>query len=81
MNLPERKFKIKIINMLMEVQKDIQELRNEFWVEIQLLKSTVEGIKRLDTVQEMINEIEIREEHTKKLKHRQKKGSLTMKEY
>ena len=30
MTLPEREFKIKIINMLMEVQKDIQELRNEF---------------------------------------------------
>ena len=29
-NLPEREFKIKIINMLMEVQKNIQELRNEF---------------------------------------------------
>ena len=32
--LPEREFKIKIINMLMEVQKDIQELRNEFRSEI-----------------------------------------------
>ena len=29
-NLPVREFKIKIINMLMEVQKNIQELRNEF---------------------------------------------------
>ena len=28
--IPEREFKIKIINMLMEVRKDIQELRNEF---------------------------------------------------
>ena len=45
MNLPEREFKIKIINMLIEVQKDIQELRNEFQLEIQWLKSTVEGIK------------------------------------
>ena len=43
MTLPEREFKIKIINMLMEVQKDIQELRNEFQSEIQLLKSTLEG--------------------------------------
>ena len=49
--LPEREFKIKMINMLMEVQKDIQELRNEFRSEIQSLKSTMEGIKsRLDTV-------------------------------
>ena len=30
MTLPEREFKIKIINMQMEEQKDIQELRNEF---------------------------------------------------
>ena len=46
----------------MEVRKDIQELRNEFRSEIQLLKSTMEGIKsRLDTVEEMVNEIETRE--------------------
>ena len=35
MTLPEREFKIKIINMLMVVQKDIQELRNKFQLEIQ----------------------------------------------
>ena len=29
-NLPEREFKIRIINMLMEAQKNIQELRNKF---------------------------------------------------
>ena len=47
--LPERELKIKIINILMEVRKDIQELRNEFRSESQLLKSTMEGIKsRLD---------------------------------
>ena len=61
--LPEREFKIKIINILMEVQKDIQELRNEFRSEIQSLKSMMEGIKsRLDMVEETINEIEAREE-------------------
>ena len=32
--LPETEFKIKIINILMEVRKDIQELRNEFRSEI-----------------------------------------------
>ena len=63
MTLPEREFKIKIINILMEVRKDIQELRNEFRSEIQSLKSTMEGSKsRLDTVEETINEIETREE-------------------
>ena len=30
MNLPKREFKIKIINMLMEVQKNIQDLTDEF---------------------------------------------------
>ena len=33
--LPEMEFKIKIINILKEVEKDIQELRNEFRSEIQ----------------------------------------------
>ena len=53
MNLPEREFKIKIINILIEVRKDIQELRNEFRSEIQSLKSMMKGIKsRLDMVEE-----------------------------
>ena len=54
--------------MLMEVQKNIQELRNEFKLEIQSLrnsisemKHTMEGFKsRLDIVEEMVNGIEIR---------------------
>ena len=41
-NLPEREFKIKIINMLMEVQKNIQELRNKFKLEIPLRNSISE---------------------------------------
>ena len=65
-NPPERGFKIKIMNMLMKVQKNIQELRNKFRTEIQLLKNTMEGIKsRLYKVGVMINEIEIREEEYK----------------
>ena len=72
-NLPEREYKIKIINMLMEVQKNIQELRDEFRMEMQLLsnsisemKHTMEGFKnRLDIVEEMVNGIEIREEEYK----------------
>ena len=56
--LSEREFKIRTINMLMEVRKDIQELRNEFQSEIQSFRSTMEGIKsRLDMVEETINEI------------------------
>ena len=47
--------------MIMEVWKDIQELRNEFRLEIQSLKNTMEGIKsRLDMVEETISEIETR---------------------
>ena len=66
MTLPEKEFKIKITNILMEVQKDIQELRNEFRSEIQSLKNMMDGIKsRLDTVEETINEIETREEEYK----------------
>ena len=72
--LPEREFKVKIINMLMEVQKDIQELRNEFRSEIQLLKSTVEGIKcRLVIVEETINEIGTREEEYKEAEAQREK--------
>ena len=44
-NLPEREFKIKIINMLMEVQKNIQELRDEFRTEIQSLRNSISEIK------------------------------------
>ena len=69
-NLPEKDFKIKIIKMLTELQKNIQELRDEFRIEIQSLRNsisemqhTMEGFKsRLDVVEEMVNGIEIREE-------------------
>ena len=72
--LPERKFKIKIINILMQVGKDIQELRNEFRPEIQSLKSMMEGIKsRLDMVEETINEIETREEEYKEAEAQREK--------
>jgi len=72
--LPEREFKIKIINILMEVRKDIQELRNEFRSEIQSLKNMMEGIKsRLDMVEETINEIETREEEYKEAEAQREK--------
>ena len=79
MTLPEREFKIKIINILMEVWKDIQELRNEFRSEIQSLKSTstMEGIKsRLYMVEETINEIETREEEYKEAEAQREKKDL-----
>ena len=72
--LPEREFKIKIINIIMEVQKDIQELRNEFRSEIQSLKSMMEGTKSwLDMVEEKVNEIETREEEYKETEAQSKK--------
>ena len=73
----------------MEVQKNIQELRDEFRMEIQSLrnsiselKHTMEGFKsRLDVVEEMVNGIEIREEEYKEAEAQRKKESLRMKEY
>ena len=73
--------------MLIEVQKNIQELRKEFQLEIQLLQNTVSEMKdtmesfksRLDTVEEMINEIEIREEEYKEAEAQREKISLRMK--
>ena len=59
-NLPEKEFKIKVISMLMELQRNIQEPRGEFWREITEKKQTMEGFKsRLDEVQETVNGIEI----------------------
>ena len=68
--------------MLMEVQKNIQELRNEFKMEIQSLrnsisemKHTLEGFKnRLDVVEEIVNGIEIREEEYKEAEAQREKG-------
>ena len=37
-NLPEKEAKIKVISMLMELQKNIQELRDKFREEIHLKK-------------------------------------------
>ena len=75
--------------MLMEVQKNIQELREEFRSEIQSLKNTVsemkhtmEGFKsRLDKVEKTLNGIEIKEEEYKEAEAQEKKESLRMKEY
>ena len=80
-NLPEREFKIKIINMLMEVQENIQELRNKFKSDTQSvrnsvfeMKHTMEGFKsRLDVVEEMVNGKEIREEKYKEAEAQREK--------
>lgn len=37
-NLPEKEFKIKVISMLVELQKNMQELRDEFQREVTEMK-------------------------------------------
>ena len=62
-NLPEKEFKIKVITMLMDLQRNMQELRDEGRREITEMKQSLEGLKsRLDEVQETVNGIEIREQ-------------------
>ena len=66
-NLPERDFKIKIINMLKELHKNIQDPRENFKKERETLKNTVsemkhtmEGFKStLNEIEETANETEI----------------------
>ena len=62
-NLPEKEFKIKVITMLMELQRNMQELKEQVGWENTEVKQPLEGLKsRLDEVQEAINGIEIREQ-------------------
>ena len=44
-NILDKDFKIKIINMLMELEKNNQVLREDFKKEIETLKNTVSEIK------------------------------------
>ena len=49
--------------MLMELQRNMQELMDEFWREITEMKQTMGGFKsRLDEVEETVNGIEFREQ-------------------
>ena len=73
-SLPEKEFKIKIINMLMEMQRNIQEGRDEVWreitdaqKEITEVKQTLEGfMSRMDKMQRKMQEQwdEVRKEIT-----------------
>ena len=78
-NIPERDFKIKIINMLMEVQKNIQEPRNKFKMEIQSLRKSISEMKhtmeifKSRLVEEMVNVKEIREEEYKEAEAQREK--------
>ena len=56
-SLSEKEFKIKIINMLMEMQRNIQELRDDVWREITEVKQSLEAfISRMDKMQEALME-------------------------
>ena len=62
-NLPEKEFKIKVITMLMELQRKMPELRDKVGRENTEIKQSLEGLKsRLDEVQEKVNGIETREQ-------------------
>ena len=62
-NLPEKEFKIKVIAMLMELQRNIQELREDVWRKITEMKQSLKGfISRMVEMQEAINGIQTREE-------------------
>ena len=69
-SLPEKEFKIKIINMLMEMERKMQEQWDEAWreitdarKEITEVKQTPEGfMSRMDKMQEATEGIETREQ-------------------
>ena len=62
-NLPKKEFKIKVITMLMELQRNMQELRDDVQKEIIEMKQSLEGfISRMDKMQEAIDGIETREQ-------------------
>ena len=57
-NLPEKEFKIKVITMLMDLERNMQELKDKVGKENTEIKQSLEGLKsRLDEVQEAINGI------------------------
>ena len=67
-SLPEKELKIKLITILMELQRNMQELKDEVWREIidiwrdiTEMKQPLEGcINRMDKMQEAIDGIETR---------------------
>ena len=62
-SLPEKELKIKLITMMMELQRSMQELRDDVRKEITEMKQSLEGfISRMDKMQEAIDGIETREQ-------------------
>ena len=87
-NLFDKDFKIKVINMLIDLKKNIQDLREDFNKKIKYLqkshselknivsemKHTMEGFKsRLFQVEEAVNEMEIMGEENNEAKKQRKK--------
>ena len=68
--------------MLMDLQRNMQELRDEVWKEITEMKQSLEGLKsRLDEVQEAVNGMEIREQEHREADTERDKRSVGIKQY
>ena len=68
--------------MQMDLQRNMQELRDEVWREITEMKKSIEGLKNiLDEVQGTVNGIEIREQEYREAVAGETKQSARMKEY
>ena len=66
----------------MDLQRNIQDLRDQARRENTEIRQSPEGIKsRLDEVQETINKIEMREQEYREAEAERVKGSLGIKEY
>ena len=77
-SLPEKEFKTKVITILMDLQRNMQELRKEN----KEIKQALERLQnRMDEMQETINGLEIENRNAEKLIQREIKGSLGMKEF
>ena len=68
--------------MLMDLQRNMQELRDQVRRENTEMKQSLEGLKsRLAEVQESVMEQKSEKRNTEKLRQREIKGSPEMKEY
>ena len=78
-NLPDKEFNIKVTTMLMDRQRNMQELKEQAGRENTEIKQSLEGLKsRLDEVQETVKS---ENKNTEKLRQREIKGSPGIKEY
>ena len=67
-NLPEEEFKIKVITMLMDLQRNLQELKEQAGREYTEIKQSLEGLQnRMNEMQETINGQENREQECREI--------------